>query len=115
MAREQLQNLTEPMYYVLLALLQPRHGYEIMQRVATLTDDRVKIGAGTLYGLLSRFHDDEIVQLVSDDGRRKTYHISELGRGLLQKEYLRLQDASRVYTSCMAEAYRERSKNDDKP
>ena len=41
--------LTEPVYYILLSLLTPMHGYGIMQNVKKLTNDRVNIGAGTLY------------------------------------------------------------------
>ena len=39
--------LTEPVYYILLSLLTPMHGYGIMQNVKKLTNDRVNIGAGT--------------------------------------------------------------------
>ena len=39
--------LTEPVYYILLSLLTPMHGYGIMQNVKKLTNDRVNIGAST--------------------------------------------------------------------
>lgn len=91
MAREQLQTLTESMYYVLLVLTTPKHGYEMMQEISRLTDGRVKVGAGTLYALLSRFEKDKIIVQVSDDGRRKTYALTEKGRALLLAEYRRLQ------------------------
>ncbi len=55
MARKQLQNLTEPMYYILLSLIEPRHGYAVMQNIRVITEDRVKVGPGTLYALISRF------------------------------------------------------------
>ena len=54
MAREQFQNLTEPMYYILLALIEERHGYEVMRIISDRTKGRVKVGPGTLYALLSR-------------------------------------------------------------
>jgi len=60
MAKEQLKTLTEPMYYILLTLSEPQHGYGIMQEVERRTEGRVKIGAGTLYNLLSRFEDENI-------------------------------------------------------
>ncbi len=91
MAREQLKNLTEPLYYTLLALTSPRHGYEIMQTVEVTTKGRVRIGAGTLYTLLSRFEKEKIICRVSDDGRRKTYSLTEKGRELLENEFNRLQ------------------------
>ena len=97
MAREQLQTLTEPMFFILLALIKPMHGYEIMQTVSAVSQNRVKIGAGTLYALLTRFENEGIVYQVSDDGRRKTYSITEKGREILDREYARLHETIRVY------------------
>lgn len=90
MAREQLKNLTEPMYYILLSLLQDNHGYGIMQMVEELTEGRVAIGAGTLYSLLGRFEKEAIICQVAEENRRKIYHITEKGEQLLQEEYTRL-------------------------
>lgn len=61
MAREQLKTLTEPMYYILLTLIDPQYGYGIMREVDRRTLGRVKIGAGTLYSLLSRFEEEGII------------------------------------------------------
>ena len=97
MAREQLQTLSEPMYFILLALTQPMHGYEIMQAVSTISHERVKVGAGTLYALLTRFENEDIILRVNDDGRRKTYKITEKGRKLLERDYLRLKEAIKAY------------------
>ena len=97
MAREQLQTLSEPMYFILLALTRPMHGYEIMQTVSAISGERVKVGAGTLYALLTRFENEEIVVRVHDDGRRKTYALTEKGRGLLDREYARLKASIAAY------------------
>lgn len=91
MAREQLKNLTEPMYYILLSLLKENHGYGIMQMVDELTEGRVVIGAGTLYTLLGRFEKEEIIKQVAEENRRKIYIITEKGKGLLNEEFQRLQ------------------------
>ncbi len=91
MAREQLKNLTEPMYYILLALTTPRHGYGIMQEVERRTEDRVRIGAGTLYNLLSRFEEEKFITQISEENRRKTYRITDKGLGILKDEYKRLR------------------------
>lgn len=100
MSREQLQNLTEPMYYILLALVEERYGYEIMQLISEKTEGRVAVGPGTLYSLLSRFQTEEIIRQVSNDGRRKTYILTQAGRKLLEEEFNRLkrlvEDGSRV-------------------
>ncbi|MBU5311282.1 PadR family transcriptional regulator [Tissierella carlieri] len=91
MARTQLQNLTEPMYYILLTLTKERHGYEIMQTIEKLTEGRVVVGPGTLYSLLSRFQEEGIIMQVSDEGRRKTYIITKLGTEILEGEINRLR------------------------
>lgn len=97
MAREQLQTLTEPMFFILLALTKPMHGYEIMQKVSIISNDSVKIGAGTLYALLTRFEKEEIILRINDDGRRKTYTLTEKGHDLLKREYERLQETITAY------------------
>lgn len=97
MAREQLQTLTEPMFFILLALVRPMHGYEIMQTVSTISGDSVKVGAGTLYALLTRFEKESIVLQISNDGRRKTYSLTDKGREILDREYSRLQQTIKAY------------------
>ncbi|MEA1960663.1 MAG: PadR family transcriptional regulator [Bacillota bacterium] len=90
MAREQLKTLSEPMYYILLALTSTEYGYGIMQKVEEISSGRVKVGAGTLYALLARFTKEQIVYLVSDDGRRKSYALTPKGLEMLKHEYERL-------------------------
>ena len=97
MAREQLQTLTESMFYILLVLIKPMHGYEIMQTVDIISKHRVKVGAGTLYSLLTRFEKDKIIRQISDDGRKKVYQLTEKGRGILDGEYDRLKNSITAY------------------
>lgn len=91
MAREQLQTLTEPMYYILLALTEECCGVDIMERVKKLSGGRVRVGPGTLYAMLAKFEEKDIIRLTSSDGRRKSYVITEAGRDELKKEFERLQ------------------------
>lgn len=90
MAREQLKSLTEPMYYVLLALTKERHGYGIMQSITELTQGRVTVGAGTLYALLSRFEKEGIIVQTREVERRKLYCLTKQGEEVLIREYTRL-------------------------
>ena len=83
--------LTQPMYYILLSLMEERHGYEIMQYIEWLTDSRVQVGPGTLYSLLSRFEDSRHIEMISTKDNKKTYLITESGRELLNKEIERLE------------------------
>jgi len=91
MAREQLQTLSEPMYYTLLALTEECCGIDIMEKVKTLSHGRVLIGPGTLYAMLAKFEEKGIIKLTASDGRRKSYIITKIGRYELKKEFDRLQ------------------------
>ena len=91
MAREQFQTLTEPMYYILLALLDECCGVDIMEKVKALSHGRVVVGPGTLYAMLAKFEENDIIRLTNSEGRRKSYVITENGRQMLQKEYERLK------------------------
>lgn len=47
------QAITEAVYYILLSLMKPLHGYGIMQNVEQLSNGRVRLAAGTLYGAIN--------------------------------------------------------------
>lgn len=91
MAREQFQSLTEQMYYILLALLEPRCGADISRRAFGISRGRVEIGPGTLYTLLAKFEAEGMIREVSRDGRKKYYRITDTGRRMLEAEYRRLE------------------------
>ena len=83
--------MTEAMYYVLLALMHPNHGYQLMQAITEVSNGRLIMGPGTLYGVLSRMQKDGLISLAEDDGRRKTYQITAEGEHALRIEYSRLK------------------------
>ncbi len=83
--------MTEAMYYVLLALTSPDHGYGLMQRIRDITGGRVAMGPGTLYGIITRLRKDGLITLEEQDERRKTYLITQKGRKALIDEYRRLK------------------------
>ena len=83
--------MTEAMYYVLLALCTPLHGYAIMGAIEELSRGRVVMGPGTLYGILSRMEKEKMIALEEADGRRKIYKLTSAGREALRQEYLRLK------------------------
>lgn len=78
MNRDKNLPLTETTYYILISLLEPAHGYIIMQKVEELSDHQVKIAAGTLYGAIENLLKQKLIQSVkSEDKRRKTYVITD--------------------------------------
>lgn len=87
--------LTEATYYILLVLLAPSHGYGIMQRVEELTKGRLRLGAGTLYGVLNTLSDRRWISLYSEDEqsrKKKEYVITPLGEQILKEEMDRLEE-----------------------
>ena len=91
MARGKLDTLTEQMFYLLLALLEPGHGYAIMERVTTLSHGRLQMGPGTLYTLLGRFEQEGLIKLERTEASRKIYALTPQGKDTLKKEYARIR------------------------
>lgn len=89
--------LTESYYYILLCLYKgPNHGYGIMQDAMKISDNRVKIGSGTMYTAVSKMIKkgwirDSITVDDSDD-RRRTYEITKEGTDILYGEIKRLKE-----------------------
>ena len=83
--------MTEAMYYILLALLRPGHGYGMMQRIKELSGGRLEMGPGTLYGVLSRMNREGWIVLTGEEGRRKNYAITQDGKAALLTEYERIK------------------------
>lgn len=79
------------MYYILLALTEECCGVDIMEKVRKISGDRVKVGPGTLYAMLSKFEKNQIIRLTGEENRRKSYIITEAGRKMLLEEYERLK------------------------
>lgn len=89
--------LSEAVFFILLSLLPgPKHGYAIMKDVEALSDSRVSLSTGTLYGALKRLLEGGWVQRVDDErdgsGRgRKAYILTQLGKDILEAETARMQ------------------------
>lgn len=83
--------MTETGFYILLCLQKPMHGYAIVQKVDSLTDGVVRIGAGTLYGSLSKMEKDGLIRFLDEQDKRKIYQITELGSDVLALEKKRIE------------------------
>ncbi|WP_163970377.1 PadR family transcriptional regulator [Oceanobacillus halotolerans] len=97
MNRDKNLPLTETTYYILLVLIETAHGYRIMQKVEELSDQQVKIAAGTLYGAIENLLKQELIQSVkSEDKRRKTYVITDKGKEVLRLDFERMRHMIRI-------------------
>lgn len=94
--REQLKKAHMPMsesaFYILLSLAKPRHGYGIILHVKEITGGRIILGAGTIYGTLTKFEKDNIIEPSGEEDRRKLYKLTEDGLWLLQQELKRIDE-----------------------
>ncbi len=98
MKRYKLLPLSETMHYILLAVRQPLHGYGIMQLVKTMSDGKVNIAAGTLYGAIENLKKNGYIELISElNDRKKYYRITSLGERILEIENARLQHIIKLY------------------
>lgn len=92
MKRNKNLPLTETVYYILLSLLEPAHGYLIMQKVEELSNGEVRIAAGTLYGAIENLLKLKFIQPVeSTDSRRKVYLITDEGKKVLRLDFERMK------------------------
>jgi DNA-binding PadR family transcriptional regulator len=89
--------LTETVYYILLALSTPLHGYGVMQYVSEISGGRIALGAGTLYGALTTLAEKSwIAPVAGDEGdRKKEYVITDAGRAAVEAEVTRLEELLR--------------------
>ena len=91
--------LTEAVYYILLSLLQPMHGYGIMQNTEALSEGRVRLAAGTLYGALNTLLEKGWIAALPETGDsrgKKEYVITDAGRAALNAEIERLSALAAV-------------------
>ncbi len=82
--------MSETAFYILLSLKEPKHGYAIMQHVGQMTANRIILGAGTLYGTLSKMEENSLIRFVGEESKRKTYEITDVGLQVLVAEKGRL-------------------------
>lgn len=87
--------LTEALFYILLAVRKPNHGYGIIQEVEQITGGRVTLGAGTLYGAIQSMEKKGWIEIYSEDTssrKKKQYLITQTGREVFREERQRLAE-----------------------
>ena len=87
--------LTEAIFYILLAVRKPNHGYGITQEVEELTNGRVALGPGTLYGAIQSLVKKDWIRIYSEDTesrKKKEYIITDSGKAVFEEECRRLAE-----------------------
>ena len=114
MPKRSLETLSEPMFYMLMALRRRTLcGVEIVHWIGETTEGRITLGPGTLYTILSKLTDEQVAIYQSQvdecyqefvnivvEGRKRTYELTEAGRKLYDAECDRLR-------RCIRDADRE--------
>ena len=97
--------LTEAVYYILLSLMEPMHGYGIMQNVEQLSGGRVRLAPGTLYGAINTLLEKSWITALpgEKDSRKKEYVITDGGKAILKAEIARLKELVSNGTRIMEE------------
>ena len=93
--------MTPTAFFVLVALTdEPRHGYGILQEVDSLSEGRVQLRIGSLYGVLDRLTEDELIELDREEahqGRlRRYYRLTDAGESALSEEAERMAEGART-------------------
>jgi DNA-binding PadR family transcriptional regulator len=92
--------LTEPVLLILLSLAEhPRHGYSILKDVEEVSNGRVMLSTGTLYGALRRLLDDGWIERFNEDDTtrgRQAYRLTPSGRRNLQHEVSRMKELAKI-------------------
>lgn len=83
--------LSETTFYTMLCLVEPMHGYALMQKVKEISQGTVQLGAGTLYTIFSTLEKESLIKMVSEADRRKTYILTNKGKEVLVKQLQRLE------------------------
>lgn len=90
--------LSETMHYILLCLREPSYGYAVMEKILQVSEGKVNLAAGTLYGALDNLNKHGWIEPVSDKkDRRKVYKITDKGLEILRLEQKRLQHILSLY------------------
>lgn len=83
--------MSESLFYILLSLHEPRHGYGISKYVSQLTEGRVRLSCATLYGTLSKLQSAGVICIYDESSNRIVYELTSRGRALLRSEISRLR------------------------
>ncbi|WP_029949268.1 PadR family transcriptional regulator [Parvimonas micra] len=86
--------LTESVFYILLRLHNPAHGYALMKDIAEMTNNRVNLGAGTLYGALDTLQKKSWIRQLDNNpqDRKIEYIITDTGKKYFELELIRLEE-----------------------
>lgn len=100
--------ITEPVFLILTSLAdQPRHGYALLHDIQQMSDERVMLSTGTLYGALRRLLEDGLIERFQQEDTsrdKQAYKLTPEGRFLLQREIRRMKQLTRIASARIRES-----------
>ena len=84
--------MTETAFYILLSLSAPKHGYGIVKHVEDISDGRLHLGSGTVYGTLTKMQKDGLISVFADEERKTVYEMTDAGKLVIKTEISRLKE-----------------------
>jgi DNA-binding PadR family transcriptional regulator len=94
-AKNKFTPMSETMLYILMSLIEERHGYGIMQHVKEITNGRIVLGAGTIYQTLMKLEKGELIKSTKEMDRKKFYIVTEIGKQILLEEKMRITEIAK--------------------
>jgi len=77
----------------------PSHGYALIKDIETLSDGRIRLSTGTLYGALRRLLADRWIERFEQEDRsrdKQAYRLTATGRKQLELELDRMKQLTRA-------------------
>ncbi|MEI2435736.1 PadR family transcriptional regulator [Priestia megaterium] len=72
--------LTDTSYYILVSLIEAKHGYLIMKTIEDMTNQQFSIGPASMYTTIKKLLAAELIMLFSESkDKKKTYVATEKG------------------------------------
>jgi len=104
--RRHVEPLSEAVFLILVSLSgEPRHGYAILKDVEALSNERIRMSTGTLYGALRRLLEDRCIERFREQDAprgRQAYRLSSMGRKVLSGEVARMKALTRLASERLA-------------
>ena len=95
-----IKPLTEPVMLILISLAdRPLHGYALIKEIESLSDGRVRLSTGTLYGAIRRLLADGWIRRFEQEDKsrdKQAYRITPLGHRQLRRELERMKHLTRA-------------------
>jgi DNA-binding PadR family transcriptional regulator len=105
-SKRHIESLTEPVFLILVSLAEEaRHGYAILKDVETLSNRRIRMSTGTLYGALRRMLEDRWIEYFREADaprERQAYRLTAPGRTVLNGEVDRMKLLARLAATRLA-------------